>query len=188
MNKGLILGGLGVGLAGFGLYRYFKYQVDLALNYDYKIKKFHIDSYDNDNINISVELEIVNNSSFEILVKEYDLKISFKGKNFASTKSNVPFAVLPNNSFTLKTNGVINIQDSKIAILPFVQDVLAKRPINVEVDGFVKVKFLGINYTINFNNETFQYSADLLKDVGLSKKVSDFKTKNPAIAKFLGIK
>jgi len=186
MKKVLLFGG--IGLAGFGLYRYFKYQVDMALNYDYKIKNFKILGYDNDNINVSLELEITNNSSFEILVKEYDLKLSFKGKNFANTKSKVPFAVLPNGSFQLKTEGVINVQESKVAILPFIQDVFAKKPINVEVTGFVKVKFLGINYTLNFNNETFQYSSDLLRDLGLSKKVGSFKEKNPALAKFLGIK
>ena len=76
----------------------------------------------------------------------------------------------------------------KVAILPFIQDVFAKRPINVEVTGFVKVKFIGINYTLNFDNETFQYSSDLLRDLGLSKKVGSFKEKNPALAKFLGIK
>lgn len=186
MKKVLLFGG--IGLAGFGLYRYFKYQVDMALNYDYKIKNFKILGYDNDNINVSLELEIKNNSSFEILVKEYDLKLSYKGKNFANTTSKVPFAVLPNNSFNLKTDGVINIKESKVAVLPFVQDVLGKKPINVEVSGFVKVKFLGINYTLNFNNETFQYSADLLKDVGLSKQVNKFKQNNPALAKFFGIK
>jgi len=96
--------------------------------------------------------------------------------------------VLPKNSFKLKTNGVINIKESQVAILPFLQDVLGKKPINVEVTGFVKVKFLGINYTLNFNNETFQYSVDLLKDVGLSKQVNKFKQNNPALAKFFGIK
>ena len=186
MKKVLLFGG--IGLAGFGFYRYFKYQIDLALNYDYKIKNFNIDSYDSENINVSLELEITNNSSFEILVKEYDLKLLYKGKNFANTKTKVPFAVLPNNAFKLKTTGVINIKESKIAILPFVQDVLGKKPINVEVIGFVKVKFLGINYTIKFDNETFQYSSDLLRDLGLSKKVGSFKEKNPAIAKLLGIK
>jgi LEA14-like dessication related protein len=186
MKKVLLFGG--IGLAGFGLYRYFKYQVDMALNYDYKIKNFKILGYDNEKINISLELEITNNSSFEILVKEYDLKLSFKGKNFATTKSKVPFAVLPNNSFTLKTEGVINVKESKIAILPFIQDVLGKKPINVEVSGFVKVKFLGLDYTLKFDNEIFQYSADLLKDVGLSKQVNKFKQNNPALAKFFGIK
>lgn len=186
MKKVLLFGG--IGLAGFGLYRYFKYQVDMALNYDYKIKNFEILRYNNDNIDVSVELEITNNSSFEILVKEYDLKLSYKGKNFANTKSKTPFAVLPNGSFKLKTEGVINVQESKVAILPFIQDVIGRKPINVEVTGYVKVKFLGINYTLNFNNETFQYSADLIKDVGLSKQVNKFKQNNPALAKFFGIK
>lgn len=186
MKKVLLFSG--IALAGFGFYRYFKYQVDMALNYDYKIKNFKIDSYDSQNINVSLELEIVNNSSFEILVKEYDLKIYYKGKNIAIANNKIPFAVLPNNAFNLKTNGVINIQESKVAIIPFVKDVFAKNPINLEVNGFVKVKFLGINYTIKFDNETFQYSSDLLKDLGLSKKVGSFKEKNPAIAKLLGIK
>jgi len=186
MKKGLLFGG--IALAGFGLYRYFKYQIDLALNYDYKIKNFKVLSYDNDKIKTSIEIEIKNNSSFEILIKEYDLQLFFNGKNFANTSVNTPFAVLPNSSFILKTTGDINVLESKIAVLPFIQDVLARRPINVEVLGFLKVKFLGINYTLKFNKEKFEYSTDLLKEVGLSKKVSDFKRKNPALAKFFGIK
>jgi len=186
MKKGLLFGG--IALAGFGLYRYFKYQIDLALNYDYKIKNFVVLGYDNDKIKTSIEIEIKNNSNFEILIKEYDLKIFFKGSNFASAVTKKSFLVLPNSSFVLKTSGDINVKETKVSILPFVQDVLAKRPINVEVLGFIKVKFLGINYTLNFNKEEFQYSADLLTEVGLSKKVNQFKIKNPALAKFFGIK
>jgi len=185
--KNLLLFG-GIGLAGFGLFRYFKYQIDLALNYDYKIKNFKVLSYDSEKINTSLEIEVVNKSNFQILVNQYDLKISYKGKNFANAKKTTPFLVLPNNSFTLKTEGVINVKESSVAVLPFIQDVLAKKPINVEVTGSIKVKFIGIDYTLNFNNETFQYSSDLLRDLGLSKKVGSFKQKNPALAKFLGIK
>lgn len=186
MKKVLLFGG--IGLAGFGLYRYFKYQVDMALNYDYKIKNFKVLGYDNDKIDVSIEIEIKNNSSFEILIEEYDLNLIFKGKNFANTSTKTPFVVLPNTSFVLKTTGAINLKESKVAVLPFIKDVLARRPINIEVVGFIKVKFLGIKYTLKFDREKFEYSTDLLKDVGLSEKVSDFKTKNPTIAKFLGIK
>lgn len=186
MKKVLLFGG--IGLAGFTLYRYFKYQVDLALNYDYKIKKFEVLGYTDDKIKTSIEIEIKNNSSFEILIREYNLKIFFKGNNFASAVTQTPFLVLPNSSFVLKTNGDINVKETKISVLPFLQDVLAKKPINVEVLGFIKVKFLGINHTLTFNKDKFEYSPDLLKEVGLSKKVNQFKLKNPALAKFLGIK
>ena len=123
------------------------------------------------------------NEHLKNLQKEF-----FKGKNVANAKSKVPFAVLPNDSFTLKTEGAINVQQSKVAIIPFVKDVLAKKPINIDVTGFIKVKFLGINYTLKFDQESFQYSADLLKDVGLSKPLDKFKQNNPKIAKILGIK
>jgi LEA14-like dessication related protein len=186
MKKVLLFGG--IGLAGFGLYRYFKYQVDLALNYDYKIKNFNILGYDSDKIKTSIEIEIKNNSSFEILIKEYDLKIFFKGNNFANALTKTPFVVLPNSSFILKTTGEINVKETKVSVIPFVQDVLAKRPINIEVLGFIKVKFLGINHTLNFNKDKFQYSADLLTEVGLRKQVNQFKLKNPTLAKFFGIK
>lgn len=186
MKKVLLFSG--IGLAGFGLYRYFKYQVDMALNYDYKIKNFKVVSYDSDKIVVSVEIEIKNNSSFEILIKEYDLNLFFKNTNFANTNVKTPFVVLPNSSFTLKTTGEINVKETKTSVLPFIQDVLARRPINVEVIGFIKVKFLGINYTLKFDKEKFEYSTDLLKDVGLSKKVSDFKAKNPTLANIFGIK
>jgi LEA14-like dessication related protein len=186
MKKVFLFGG--IGLAGFGLYRYFKYQVDMALNYDYKIKKFKVLGYDDDKIKTLIEIEIKNNSNFEILIREYNLKIFFKGNNFASAVTQTPFVVLPNSSFTLKTNGDINVKETKVSVLPFIQDVLAKRAINVEVLGFIKVKFLGINHTLTFNNEKFEYSADLLKDVGLSKQVNQFKLKNPTLAKFFGIK
>ena len=54
--------------------------------------------------------------------------------------------------------------------------------------SFVKVKFLGIDYTLKFDQQSFEYSADLLKDYGLSQKVSAFKKNNPKIAQFFGIK
>jgi LEA14-like dessication related protein len=186
MKKVLLFSG--IGLAGFGLYRYFKYQVNLALNYDYKIKKFKVLKYDNKNIDISLEIEIENKSNFDIIINEYDLKIFFKGQNIGSTKTKTPFTVLPKSSFTLKVTGQININETKISVFPFIQDVLARRPINIEVLGFINVKFLGINHTLKFNKDKFQYSADLLTEVGLNKQVSAFKLKYPQIAKILGIK
>lgn len=186
MKKGLIIAG--IGLAGFGFYRYFKYQMDMALNYDYKIKNFKVISVGTTDVTAEIEVEITNKSAFQIEVKEYNLNLFFKGQNFAKAVSKEPFLVYPNNSFTLKTTGVINLAQAKLAVLPFVQDVLAKKPINVEVTGTVKVKFLKVDYTLNFDKQTFEYSADFLKDYGFSEKVSTFKKNNPKIAQFLGIK
>ena len=87
MKKTLLFGGLA--LAGFGVYRYFKYQVNMAMNYDYKIKDFKVDSIDGTNVSISLAVDIKNKSSFKVKVREYDLQLAFKGVPFANTKSNV---------------------------------------------------------------------------------------------------
>ena len=81
MKKVLLLGGLG--LAGFGFYRYFKYQVNQAVNYGYAIKNFKVLESNTESVKVELEIEIQNNSSFEVLIKSYDLKIKFKGKQFA---------------------------------------------------------------------------------------------------------
>lgn len=185
MKKVLLIGGLG--LAGFGFYRYFKYQVNQAVNYGYAIKNFKVLESNTESVKVELEIEIQNNSSFEVLIKSYDLKLKFKGKQFATSTSTKEFKVLPNSSFSLKTIGSINLQESKGAVLPFVMDVIKRKPINIEISGFIKVKFLGINSTLNFDNQEFTYSADLLKEYNLAKPLESFWKKYPKIAKLVGI-
>lgn len=185
MKKVLLIGG--IGLAGYGFYRYFKYQVNQAVNYGYSIKSLNVINSDSTSVTLEIEIEIQNNSSFEVLVRSYDLQLYFKDKQFANSKSNQSFKVLPNNSFTLKTTGKINLSELKQSVLPFVMDVLKRKPINIQVSGNIKVKFLGINSTLNFNKQEFTYSADFLKDYNLAKPVESLWKKYPKLAKLLGI-
>jgi len=186
MKKALLFSGLA--LAGFGMYRYFKYQIDKALNYDYKIKDFKIDKIEGSDVNISTAVEIKNRSSFKIKIKEYDLQLAYKGVNFANTRSSAQMDILPESAFILKTSGVISLDKAKTAVAPFISDVFNKRPINVEISGFVKVVFLGIPSTIKFDSQQITYSQDLLKDYKLDKGYDNLKKKYPKVFSALGIK
>jgi len=188
MKKVLLFSG--IGLAGFGLYRYFKYQVSQALKYDYKIRNFKYTNVDleNNKIDVSLEILLTNNSSFQIIVKSYDLSFAFKGVTFANSKTNNSFVVMPNTSFTLKINGTIDLKKAELSVLPLINDILARNAINIDVSGNVKVNFIGLNSTISFNKQSFQYSADLLKEFNLAKPFEKFKEKNPKLASLLGIK
>jgi LEA14-like dessication related protein len=186
MKKALLFGGLA--LAGFGMYRYFKYQIDKALNYDYKIKDFKIDKIEGSDVTISTAVEIKNRSSFKIKVREYDLQLAFKGVNFANTRSSAEMEILPESAFILKTSGVISLDKAKTAVAPFVSDIFNKKPINVEISGFVKVVFLGIPSTIKFDKQQITYSQDLLADFKLDKGFDKLKQKYPKVFSALGIK
>jgi hypothetical protein len=186
MKKWLFLGGFG--LAGFGLYRYFTYQVGLALNYDYNIKNFHVLSVEGNNVNISVEFDITNKSSFEITLNSYDLEFYFKDVKFGSTLSNTPITILPSSKFTVKANGTIDTKAIKESALTLASDIISRKPINIQLSGNMKVKFLGFNYTLKFDKENFEYTADLLKSSGIDNALHSFALKNPKIASVLKIK
>ena len=186
MRKGLLFGGLA--LAGFGMYRYFKHQVNMALNYDYKIKDFKIDKIDGQNVTISLAVDIKNKSSFKVKIREYDFQLSFKGIPFANTKSNVEMEILPESVFTFKTSGVVSLDKAKTAIMPFVKDVVNKKPINIQIVGYLKIKFLGIPSTIKFDRQEIIYSQDLLAEYKLDKGFDKLKQKYPKIFSALGIK
>ena len=180
MKKILFLGGLG--LAGFGLYRYFKYQIGQALSYNYKIKSFKIVSVVGKDVTISVSVEVVNNSSFEVNVQGYDIQLFFKGIPFARATSEEAFLISPTSSFIFTGQGIVNMDDAKLAIVPFLSDVAAQKPIDVQVTGSINVIFLSIPYTVTFDKTNVNYSMDLLKDYGLSTSWQNFKTNHPQLS------
>ena len=179
MKKVLLIGG--IGLAGFGLYRYFKYQVDRAMSYDYKIKSFKIINVAGKDVTVAVEVEITNKSSFEVIINEYDMELAFKGIPFTKTNSKEKLTISPNSSFVFKGQGVINLDEAKQAVVPFLSDVALQKPIDIEVTGYAKIIFLGVAYTVVFDKKKINYSMDLLKEYGVSKGWENLKTKFPQI-------
>lgn len=186
MKKVLLFGGLAI--AGFGLYRYFKYQIDLALNYDYKLKDFKIISQEGDLIKVSATFEITNKSSFKVDVTGYNLQLFFKELPFAVTKSTNKVTIQPNSSFEIVGYGEINLSASKIVILPFIKDILDRKPIDISVSGIVNIVFLGIPTSLKFDKQKFNYSVDLIADYKLGNAYEKLKAKYPKVFAILGIK
>jgi hypothetical protein len=67
-------------------------------------------------------------------------------------------------------------------------NVAKRKPIDIEVNGNMKINFMNINSTITFNKQKFNYSADLISDVGLGDKYDSVKQKYSKIFGLLGIK
>jgi LEA14-like dessication related protein len=186
IKKILIIGG--VGLAGFGLYRYFKYQVGKALEYDYRIKNFKYIGIEGDDVKVSATIEITNKSNFNLTINSFDLRFFYKGNKFTDVISKNPTTIEPENTFEVTGYGILNVNDLKQSLPSFISDVATRKPINIEVEGDVKITFIGLNSTINFNKEKFNYSADLIKDIGLAEKYDGLKQKYSKVFSILGIK
>jgi LEA14-like dessication related protein len=186
MNKILLTAGLG--LAGFGLYRYFKNQIDLAMNYTYDIQSLKTISQTADEVTMSVDVLFTNKSNFEITIKEYYLNLFYKDIPFASSKSVKEFTILPNTTLSINVLGTFSEKESKSAILPFLYDIANRKAINIKTNGYVKTVFLKIPYTINLDNVDYQYSKDLIADYGLATPYEKLKSKYPKIFSILGVK
>ena len=186
IKKALIIGGLG--LAGFGLYRYFKYQVELALKYDYKIKNFQYLGISGDDIKVSATIEISNRSNFQLIINSFDLKLFFDNKKFADVVSTQKILIEPQTSFDIVGFGTINVSDLKQGLPSFLSDILKQKPIKIEVEGDLKINFMNVNSTIRFNKEEFTYSNDLIQEYGLNEKYNNLKNKYPKVFSLLGIK
>lgn len=182
MKKVLLLAG--IGLAGYGLYKYFNYQVTQALDYDYKIKNVHIHGVQGNRATVSVVLALRNKSNFEVTLSAYDLKVFYKDVHFASTASVTPVVIQPATTYDFSVSGEINLDTVKQSILPFVSDVLNRRPIEFEVSGFLKIVFLNIPSTIQFNREKVTYTVDFLKEYHLDTDYEKLKAKYPKIFSF----
>ena len=185
MKKVLLFGGLA--LAGFGLYRYFRYQIEMALNYDYSLKDFKILGQEGNMVDVSAVFSITNKSSFQVEIKSYYLQLYFKELPFATTQSSESIIIQPNSTFEVTGTGQIDIEKSKVAIIPFVKDVLDRKPIDIAVSGTIHIVFLGIPTSLNFDKQKFNYSVDLLQDYGLANGYEKLKAKYPKIFAYLGI-
>jgi LEA14-like dessication related protein len=186
MKKALIIGG--VALAGYGLYRYFKYQVDMAMKYDYKIKNVKYLGTQGNDVKVSATIEITNKSNFDLTINSFDLELFYNGKKFANVVSDKKIIVNPNDSFDVTGVGVINVNDLKQSLPNFIADVLKQKPINIEVSGNVKVTFMKLNHTIKFDKEQFNYSTDLITEYGFGDKYAKLKEKYSKIFGALGLK
>lgn len=173
----------GIGLAGFGIYTYIKYQLDLALQYEYDIKDLRILTLTDKEMSLEAVIRLVNKSEFQIEVLEYDLTIMYRDIPLARSVSTSSFEIRPNASSMVKIYGETNFSDGKKAILPLATTILKQQPLKIGISGYVKAKFMGITHTIRFEEKDIEYSSNLLKDYNLDEKWNNIKSNIPFLKK-----
>lgn len=186
MKKLLVLGGLAS--IGYAFYYYFKKQVSLVMNFDYRIKDAKILKLTKDGAKLDVAVQVTNKSSLGVDVLGYDLTFKYKGVEFGKTQSNQSFRVNPDSIFIVQSEGDVSFKNAKTVLLPFVKNIIDRKPIQIELQGFLNVEFSGLIRKVEFNNQQITYSEDLLVDLGLDDEFEKGKTKIGDILGKIGIK
>jgi len=89
----------GIGAVAYGLYKFYKYQVSLAMQYCYKISNYKFNTLNQDGINMDLFVKIENKSDFVFTIVGYSLDILINNNKVGTVISKQQYT-LANKSIT----------------------------------------------------------------------------------------
>ena len=182
MKKLLFL--LGLGGIGYGVYYYFTEQLKLALDWDFKVSNFKLNSITSKGADIDLIISVLNKSSFAVEVKDYDIDVLYSGVEIAKAKNDNRFTVQADSWFDVPTSAYISFDSAKGILGDLGTTLLTNKPIKITVKGKMNILIAKIPKEIIFNAKDIMVSQNGAEDLGLSKPI---KKINDLLGK-LGIK
>jgi LEA14-like dessication related protein len=144
----LIVGG--VGIIGYAIYRYYKTQLEILQNFQYKVIGIRIVTIAKDNITLDINTRITNQSNVEANVKEVYLDAYINGVKAGNINEVKNIYVKANgySDFSFRFN--FNPQIILGNIINIVTLSVGAKDIIFGLDGYVKVEGKLIKATIPF--------------------------------------
>jgi LEA14-like dessication related protein len=139
MKKGWIFAGVGVGLLGFGLYKYFQIQAKLLKDYQYQIVKIKPVKLTITEATFEIVMRFTSKSSIEAKIKALYLDVIVEGVNVGYVKDVNEFIIPANGSADIP----LTISFSPKKVLPNLVTVILsgtrKKDLNFQLVGEVDV-------------------------------------------------
>lgn len=173
MKKILLI--LGLGGLGYGLYNYFSKQYLLALDWDFKIKDLKVKNINKNGTNLDILISVLNKSSFDIDVKDYEIEVFYEGVKIGNAKSSRNFTVNSDSWFDIPINAYLDFSLSVGVLDELGLGILKERPFKVDVRGNMNVVFAGLPKEVIFNVKDVVVSENVADDLGISKPIDDVK-------------
>ena len=145
----------GIGAVVFASYLYFKRQINLALQYCYKLDNVDILETKTNSLALRLYLKIQNKSSIELKLKGYDLNFFINNKKVANVVSNDEQVIMNDSISTIKMlvmfnpSAIFKPEDLLLLLRYFVTDK-SKIMIRIEGDFKAAINFLTIKLPVDF--------------------------------------
>jgi LEA14-like dessication related protein len=153
MKKGLLILG-GIGLLGFGLWRYFKKQAEILKDFTWKISGFAIRSFTLNELSIDVTFLFSSSADIEATINRMYLDLYLDGKNVGFVSETKSFIIPAHGSTNIPLHLSVNPQSIFKNIIDVTLGVYKSKDLRFRLKGFVNLKSGILSTTIPVDYET----------------------------------
>jgi LEA14-like dessication related protein len=139
MKKVLFLLG-GLGILGYGLYRYFKTQADLLKQFDWKISGFKIINVSLNELSLSINFLFTSKADIEATIEKMYFDLFLENTNVGFVTEDKSFIVPAHGSTTIPIRVAINPQSVFKNVVDLAVAIAKKLDFKFKLKGFVSVK------------------------------------------------
>jgi LEA14-like dessication related protein len=157
LKKVLIFGGIG-GVA-YALYTFYRRQISLLQNYDYKIIGAKIKSISLNKLQFDSKVRFFNKSSIEVEVQKIYIDVYLEDVLTGFIVENKPFLVAAKGSSDIDLNMTFNPQDLLKALGGVLIAGIQKKDLNFTMKGYANIRsgLVSTTLPINFTDRISAY-------------------------------
>lgn len=163
MKKALLIFG-GLSLLGYGLYRYFKIQTNLLLDYQWKIAGFKVVRFSLTDISIDLSILFTSKADIEAKINKIYLDLFVEGKNVGFVSEVKSFIIPAKGSTTIPLFISINPQSIFKNLFDVSLGIAKSKDLRFKLDGYANVKsgFISTTLPIKYETTIKQYMSGLV--------------------------
>jgi hypothetical protein len=148
----LILGGLGV--LGFGLYKYFTYQAKKLLDFEWAFSGIKVNRFSLSELNLVITIRFTSKADIEAKVEKLYLDLFLMGVRVGYISEDKPFILPARGSADIPLNISINPQVIFKNIIDVTSGIGKNKDVMFKFDGFANIKSGFVSTTLPIKYET----------------------------------
>lgn len=146
--KKTLLFGLGIGVIGFALYKYFMKQKDLLLDYSWELAGFKLTKITLTEVNILFSMKFISKADIEAKVNSIYMDVYLGGKSVGYVTENKPFVLPAKGHSFIDLNITFNPKLIFANAVDFVLGITQNKDISIELKGYADIESSIIKTTL----------------------------------------
>ena len=151
MKKTLLYIG-GIGLIGYGIYRYYAIEKSLLENYDLQIVDIGFNGLSSNNVNMNLTAHFTSKADVTAKVSQLYIDVLINGQHVGTITNTAVFNIPAHGSVDIPMNLSFNPQIVVANALNILLSIASNKDMPVEMTGYAKIKsgFIGVSYPIDY--------------------------------------